>query len=563
MKIRLFILIGVGAAMVLLVSIVRQGEADHDASFFLFEPRYEGERLNYWMLHLYRYDQTRHIDYSSQDAILHIGTNALPLILDWISRPAPRYFTPGETEYSRHAVDAFEILGPVAKPAIPRLLRNVSKGSRDSMRALEFIGRDAVPPLANKLLETLADKHKPVMNWRDPGYQGNFFHVQECILQGLREMGTNAEAAIPAVKETMYANHGWRWYNGDDPYSTLVSIGQKHPEIVVPALIDVLTNVAAPAENRGAIAQAMGSFGTNYADAMLPVMISAMNDARMDDWNRRTMAGALATVGQSHAGLVVPVLMAAFTNSAVIFRDGIADAFSVLGNDARPALPLLLEASRSRDFRLREEAAIAVKKIAPEIPDSLARLIKDLNNPDPGFRQQAINAIAGLGTNGIEAVPALLKCLSHPDSTTRSDATRALNCMGVTSDEYIEDLGKNLADTNSFVADEARSSLVTLAGHSKLAFVTLIRQGICGQIGGDERSQSKWACINLSRDNPAFMLECLDDPDAIVRSGALSVFYDLARRVPEAVPKLRQMAEKDADLGVRSRAAGVLRLQSQ
>jgi hypothetical protein len=41
------------------------------------------------------------------------------------------------------------------------------------------------------------------------------------------------------------------------------------------------------------------------------------------------------------------------------------------------------------------------------------------------------------------------------------------------------------------------------------------------------------------------------------------VFHDLERRVPQAIPKLQALAEKDPDPDVRSRAADILKLELQ
>ena len=543
------------------VGVYWQGKVDHESSFLFFEPRYEGESLSYWVRHLYSYDRTRHLNYPAQEALLHLGENALPLLLDWISRPEPRIYTPGNIQYQRHAVNGFEVLGPIARPAIPRLLENVSDGSDYAMQALGFIGRDAVLPLADKLLETLADKGEPVTNRRDPRYKANFFHVQLLILRGLREMGTNAEAAIPAVVKALNANHAWT--RQSDPYATLASIGQNRPEIVIPSLIGALTNATAPPFNRGAAAQAMASFGTNGAHVFLTALINTLNDKRTDDWNRRTMAGALAAVGQHHPDLVMPALIEAFTNSAIDYRDGIAKAMAVFEDGARPALPLLLAAAKSPNFYLRKNAAIAIKSIAPERTNTLSVLIKDLNHPEPGLRQQAIYALGSLGTNGVDAVPALLNCLSHPDPQTRIDATRALNNIGVTSDEFIAGLGENLSHSNSFVCSEAYSTLGRLAGGSRLAFVTLARKGISSPVQRDVRQQAKSILAEASRNDPKFLLECLDDPDSKVRTGALVVFYELAQRIPESIARLQWMTTNEPDSYTRSLAADVLRLQLQ
>ncbi len=559
MKKPLAILIYIGVILMVAAVLYRHSTLDHSSYSGSIEPRYQGERLSYWLQHLYSYDfRGQHINPAAADALQYSGVDALPLLLDWISRPAPT-FTPGAVDFQRHAVDGFEILGPIAKPAIPKLMNNVAKGSYHSMQALEFIGRDAVPALTNKLLQTLADKRAPVMNWRHPGYKKNFFHVQTLIIRGLREMGTNAEAAIPALKMAMYANHGWR--GEDNPYAAFVSVGQNHPEIVIPALIDVLDNADAPAINRGAVASAIALLGTNHADVFLPHLIGGIGEKRTDHANRRTMAGALALVGQNHPDLVVPVLIEAFTNTAVEYRDGIADALASFGEAARPALPLLLTASQSQYFYLREKAAVAVKKIAPERTNSLATLIQDLNNREPGYRQQAVYTLGRLGTNGAEAVPALMECLSHPDTQTRIDAARALNKIGVTSDEFISAMGENLSCTNYFMAGEARETLARFAPTSRLAFVTLIKRGVRGPVSRDVRFQAKWALVQASRQDATFLLDCLDDSDVALRSGSLAVFYELAQRVPQAIPKLKELARHDPDPSVRNLAAEVLKLQ--
>jgi HEAT repeats len=107
------------------------------------------------------------------------------------------------------------------------------------------------------------------------------------------------------------------------------------------------------------------------------------------------------------------------------------------------------------------------------------------------------------------------------------------------------------------------TTLGKFASRSKFAYVTLVKNGLFGYHTGDYRQQAKWSLINISRDDPKFMLECLDDTDSQVRKGALIVFYELARGVPDAIPKLRRLAASDPDADVRSRAADVLQLQLQ
>jgi HEAT repeat protein len=247
-------------------------------------------------------------------------------------------------------------------------------------------------------------------------------------------------------------------------------------------------------------------------------------------------------------------------------RSTVAGALAAFGTAAHPAVPLLLSSSRLKadqdhDTGWKIQLAVAAKIIAPESTNALAPLIEDLGSSKPYIRQQTIYALGRLGTNAVEETPALLKCLSHPDSQTRIDATEALGNIGVASDEFIIRLGENLSHTNHFVADAALSVLGRFASASKLAFETIIKRAISSPIDRDVRRQAKYTLIDIARRDLKFLLESLDDSDVAVRSGALKVFYDLERGVPESIPKLQQLATNDPDASVRSLAVDVLRQQ--
>jgi len=284
------------------------------------------------------------------------------------------------------------------------------------------------------------------------------------------------------------------------------------------------------------------------------------------DWTRKVkpVTGALAVVGKNQPEVIVPILMITFTNTATEYRDGIADALASFGNDARPSIPILLVASRSQYFPLRMHAAVAVKKIAPGITNALAPLIKDLESPDMYVRQQTIDTLGGLGTNSYETVPALLKCLSHYNSQTQIDATRALNQIGIASDEYISALGMNLSSSNEYVFSVTVETLANMSGHSKAAFFTLAKAGVSGNIHCIYKDSAIFLLGQNMRTNTSDLLKGLENPDPQVRLGTLEVFNAFRtpsmrpHLVPESVPKLRELAEKDPDPNVRIRAMDML-----
>jgi hypothetical protein len=108
------------------------------------EPVYQGHTLSWW-IHLY---QGEHYNIQAQLAIKHIGTNALPTLLDWLHYEEPPWrtrlinhwymrrhvpvFLQNSTAYNllvgaagRHARDAitgFYVLGPEAYPAAVELV---------------------------------------------------------------------------------------------------------------------------------------------------------------------------------------------------------------------------------------------------------------------------------------------------------------------------------------------------------------------------------------------------------------------------------------------------------
>lgn len=610
MKTRLLILISIGFVLILSVGIYWQSKVDHKFSFPFSEPRYEGESLSYWVLHVYSYNQSRRLNPTAQEAILHIGTKALPLLLDWISRPEPRFSVPGTIEYQRHAVNAFEILGPIAKPAIPSLIKIIGQNRNFPDRALLCIGKDAVLPLADRLVETLSDTNYPFVQGaiRMEVRKTSGFYIRGCILKVLSQMGTNAEAAVPALikclnsktshhqaeaagalasvgrnqpdivmpvlinaftNANLISNPGrsyWPWGSGSAQSSivgALGSLGGSSPNVVIPFLINVLINRDAKTADRGAIAGALAQAGRDKPNVILPVLIYALTNGDARAVGRDSIAGNVASVGHGQPDVVVPALIFVFTNSTIQAQAGIADALATLGSEAQSAIPFLLLAGQSADWQLRARAAIAVKKIAPQTPNALAPLIRNLEGLDSYARYRALYELGRLGTNGVEALPALAKFLHNTNSNVRYHTERCIEDINQFSDDVIVALGENLSYTNSFAAELAESILGKFADRSKLAFVTLAKTVGSGSVGKDVREQAKYTLINISRVDATFLLECLDDPDASVRSGTLRVFYDLARLVPDSIPILRRMTANDPDLGVRSRAVDVLKLQLQ
>lgn len=562
-------------------------------SVLTFEPTYEGQTVSYWMAHWYQ--QYGQPNLQAHEAIKTMGSNAAPYLGEMMAKRSMVDAGTPDFNYYEPLLQAFEVLGSDAQPATPYLIKSLGLNFDCSERALISIGKGAVPPLADKLLATLRDT-------KNPFYQGSIrmgvhkdsgFFIRGQILSVFDRMGTNAEAALPALVFAASTNlpiyHVW--LNRQNLYATLAIVGRNHPEVVVPTLLKKFTNSA---EERGDIAKAIALMGTNQTEVLIPVLIAALSDKatnasgrpEMGDAltvisaaNQETllpvfltaltnqsnpepvrcaMAGYLARIGTNQSDLVVPALKSAYTNASLYGRSSIAGALAAFPKQSRSMVPLMLndcerKAEHPWDNHWRISLTLAIKTIAPDLSGTLKPLLKDLNNAQGGVRQQTIYALGNLGTNGYEAVPALLKCLSHPDNQTRIDATRTLNKIGVDSEEYINALGTNLSCPNEFMVQEAAETLVALAGHSELAFDTVAKSG-----------KATFLLGQAMRTNTPALLKGLDSSDPQVRLGTLEIFnefrYPTARPhiVPEAIPKLKVLSTSDTNSKVRERAADML-----
>jgi hypothetical protein len=225
------------------------------------EPTYQGKTMSYW---LEEYDQTRHnlssdwfVPFTEEqtNAVLYMGTNAIPWLI--------KGFSSGHLS-SRGYVDAFRVLGPLARSAIPDLVHSVTNqpetiysagelwtlGSFD-MLALGGIGKDAVPALVQILTNSISTGHK------------------DSALEAIASVGTNALSALPVVvryvsdtNEMVAVQAVW----------TVGAVGARQPA-GVQALERIMQIGAVPGRRiRGAALTAFRGFGEECAAAVIPAL---------------------------------------------------------------------------------------------------------------------------------------------------------------------------------------------------------------------------------------------------------------------------------------------------
>jgi hypothetical protein len=229
------------------------------------EPTYQGRTLSDW---------TRDLDPHTMvmvgheppawTAIGHMGTNAIPTLLKWMSEPDPPeplkpHLAPCFTlSRSERAEFAFRILGGAARPAIPELTRLARKSS-DPNRAercadsLASIGPEAIPSLLS-----LATNGPRMTRWY--------------AIAALEYFGNDRQLTIPAVP-VLIKCMGDR---NDDVANKAADVLSRccSPEVVVPALTNALRSPSA--RSRKWAVRCLG--WDEQAVSAIPLLRAAMRD---------------------------------------------------------------------------------------------------------------------------------------------------------------------------------------------------------------------------------------------------------------------------------------------
>ena len=198
------------------------------------EPRYEGNSLSEW-LSLYRQPigaNTRIQSEEAADAVRHIGTNALPLLVTWVQEAQDlpprrqRLFatvwgwssgTPGRAvllEFiggrqlrAQRAFWAFEMLGETARGAVPDLARVAREAegptATSAVTALGYLGKDAVLPLLSLITNTarpLRIRHQALISLREMEYLGTNANSANLRRRG-RAPGTEMTALLHLLSD--------------------------------------------------------------------------------------------------------------------------------------------------------------------------------------------------------------------------------------------------------------------------------------------------------------------------------------------------------------------------
>ena len=260
------------------------------------EPSYQGKCLTEWLVKERNGNFTIQSSPEANEAIRHIGTNALPYLVRWVDDNSSKGFKSLVNKLpdaikpmllrrwanddfngkrAASAALAFAQLGDEARFAIPELTAVMNNAvmtnsatinaSLRAIVALRGIGKSSIPALTAQLANTNA----PAPNQR----------LVVLSFGSDPSLATNAacSAAVPLLV---------RWLNNPDESiarAAIRSLGRmaeydrSQASLVVPALMDCLHSNF-PVDTRGEAALALGKYGVSASNAT-PGLLAAMADS--------------------------------------------------------------------------------------------------------------------------------------------------------------------------------------------------------------------------------------------------------------------------------------------
>jgi HEAT repeat protein len=220
------------------------------------------------------------------------------------------------------------------------------------------------------------------------------------ILSTLGKIGSVASSATPRLLRALTDPSD---YIRSEAAEALGSIGAE-PETTIPALIALLDDKDLGV--RASAAKGLGQFGTR-SRAAIPKLVTMMGPSNY---------GPLPDVVTSALIRIAPDPTALMLERFDIDRTSAIQGLKELGPKANAAIPTLMrEATSDAPDHLHGTAALALSAIAPNDPEVVRAVLKATRAPHKYSRGEAIQALAIHRQHGRAAVPRLIEIVTDDE----------------------------------------------------------------------------------------------------------------------------------------------------
>ena len=404
-----------------------------------------------------------------------------------------------------HALAALGQFGPAARQAAKAVMPLLADPNVHVRRAAVRAFRDtrpdpaaAIPPLINVLedpdpavkigaIDMLAELGRPAVPALDPG-PGPRQH-RLLGLPGAGEIGADAEPAVPALQHLLETSKNAGTCGGR-PFSAWgPSVRRRRPPCA--ALVRALDE-----EDRGiriAAAYALGQIGPAAKAAVAP--LRKLVDSNQPVFLRTLSVWAVARINPDDKAALrtaIPMLLEALKSREPRLRamasralvdlrtepDAVMpslmqllaqaasrrsgpDVMNVLAGLGDAGLPGLIKALELKEVRPRAAAILA--RLGPAAKEAVPALIRAVQADDPLARHEALLALGAIGPAAKAAVPAAVKALQDLDPNVRYSACYALGKIGPPAMAAKDPLQQVLTDSDPFLSLVAAWALARIA----------------------------------------------------------------------------------------------------
>lgn len=331
------------------------------------------------------------------------------------------------------------------------------------------------------------------------------------IAETLSQLGLEATVAVPILQAKL---------GGDDPKvqfqvaSALYKIDPLTKKMVVPVLIESLK--VSDLNLRTQIASKLYEInpslvGNEIISQIIPALQSSEKSVSEITVDLLVKIGGDAVISIIH--LLKEIGYAADTRVTI----SSIQILSRIGQDASPAVPILIELVQHPDWLVRAEAIEALGEIGEAATDVVSMLVKLLQDPNGSVRGNATLALGQI--HAVSAISNLKHLLTDESPYVRTNAVQALGKFKEEIDSIIPNLIVKLEDQDSEVRYHAASVLGDTGAQSAIHDLIKLLKDHDGRvrIGAVEalgKLGAKDAVVNLKK--------ALLDEEPIVRSYAKS-----------------------------------------
>ena len=220
-------------------------------------------------------------------------------------------------------------------------------------------------------------------------------------------------------------------------------------------------------------------------------------------------------------------------------------------------MPLLIDALKDSDVKVREAAALALGRIGPAARPAIKPLIAVLGiPPSPASldRQASLRALQAIGVN---AVPALVEALQQKDRSVRDGAGQVLVQIGPKAKDASPALVALLKDGDEAVGHQAMLVLNAIGADAVPALLAGFK---------DVDNQKAYLVLGRLHEKGAKavpdLIQALHDKDPEMRQRAAEALGLIGLAAVDAAPALKE-ALQDQSMGVRRAAAEALTRMGQ